>query len=224
MSTPGAEFIIGTGNIGHIRANDVPTPRGCSISGGSRPGDDCGVRCGRSNGGDLRCYKCGEKGHIFMDCTKGGRSCYKCGEAGHISSHERQVGGSIRGRRLLLQLPLQLLPPPTQPAQRKLLPPLLPSRLQPVLGYLLPPPPRLQEVQPIRLLERHPVLLLMAPPLRLPPLSLRLPPRLPQHPRRLLALLLARVVGIYDRHYRRLLPRLVLRELRVCLHLFYGRL
>jgi hypothetical protein len=42
-----------------------------------------------------------------------------------------------------------------QPAQCKLLPPLLPSRIQPALGYLLPPPPRLQELQPIRLGIEH---------------------------------------------------------------------
>jgi hypothetical protein len=43
----------------------------------------------------------------------------------------------------------------------------------------------------------HPVLFLMAPPLFLLALPLRLPPRLP--PLRLLALPLARIVGIYGR-------------------------
>jgi hypothetical protein len=95
----------------------------------------------------------------------------------------------------LVDFILTLRLPPLQPPQRKLLSPILPSRLQSALAQRLPPSPRLLELQPLRLLEHRPVLL--------PPLSpLRLPPRLsalsPLSLLCLLALPLTRVVGIYD--------------------------
>eukprot|EP01088_Endostelium_zonatum_P019173 TRINITY_DN6489_c0_g1_i1.p1 TRINITY_DN6489_c0_g1~~TRINITY_DN6489_c0_g1_i1.p1 ORF type:complete len:231 (+),score=55.79 TRINITY_DN6489_c0_g1_i1:70-762(+) len=33
---------------------------------------------------DIKCYTCGEKGHMSMDCTSG-PVCYNCNERGHIS-------------------------------------------------------------------------------------------------------------------------------------------
>jgi hypothetical protein len=65
------------GRSGHMR-RDCPQSRGRGRGGarGSR-----GFRGNRSQGRELRCFKCDRVGHLASQCI----TCYRCGIAGHIS-------------------------------------------------------------------------------------------------------------------------------------------
>ncbi|KAI5415740.1 hypothetical protein KIW84_040959 [Lathyrus oleraceus] len=47
----------------------------------------------RPSGGDssapAKCYRCGQAGHRFHECTSAEKKCFKCGKGGHLAAECR---------------------------------------------------------------------------------------------------------------------------------------